>query len=205
MTFFRIVEQGHVGYIKNMSLPSEQIQKISRRRFVYYATFFTLGGGVFMSTKALLGSMRIAKDVEAKTISIKLSDLEHGKIMQINNTIRPMFITLRTHKELEQSQKMDEASLFAKPVKDVMRLRPNFRGELNPYVIVVEAICSSCDNGETLKYVDGPVWKWGCGHCAARFDGVGRLSAQHHGPILENLKIPAYKQGATSLYFTQTD
>ena len=156
----------------------------TRRDFLYIATGAVGAGGVAATLVPLIGQM----NPDASTIAagapveVDLGPVAEGQIIKVFWRGKPIFISHRTKKEIEEAQKVDANSL-PDPQADKDRVKAG-----KDQWLVLIGICThlGCIPLAHQGSYDG----WFCPCHGSVYDTSGRI---RQGPAPKNLYVPPYK------------
>ena len=155
----------------------------TRRDFLYIATGAVGAVGAAAALVPLIAQM----NPDASTIAagapveIDLAPIADGQIVKVFWRSKPIFISHRSKKEIEEAQKVAVASL-PDPEPDSERVKP---GHDQPLVVI--GICThlGCIPLAHQGEYDG----WFCPCHGSQYDTSGRI---RKGPAPKNLELPPY-------------
>lgn len=156
----------------------------NRRDFLYVATGAVAAVGVAASLWPLIDQM----NPDASTIAagapveVDLSLIEEGQIVKVFWRSKPVFISHRTKKEIEQARAVDWRNL-PDPQPDTARVK-----EGREQWLVVIGICTHL--GCIPLAHQGDYGGWFCPCHGSQYDTAGRV---RRGPAPANLYLPPYE------------
>ncbi|MGR7994064.1 MULTISPECIES: ubiquinol-cytochrome c reductase iron-sulfur subunit [unclassified Xanthobacter] len=161
---------------------TETSQKASRRDFLYIATGAVGAVGVAGMVWPFISQLQPDASVLAlSTTEVDISPIAEGQIVTVQWRGKPIFISHRTKKEIEEAQKADLASM-RDPQPDADRVKPG-----KDEWLVVIGICTHL--GCVPLGHQGAYDGWFCPCHGSVYDTSGRI---RQGPAPLNLALPPY-------------
>ena len=156
----------------------------TRRDFLYIATGAVGAVGAAAALVPLVAQMNPdASTIAAGApIEVDLAPIADGQIIKVFWRSKPIFISHRTKKEIEEAQKVDVASL-PDPEADSARVKQG-----HDQWLVVIGICTHL--GCIPLAHQGEYEGWFCPCHGSTYDTAGRI---RKGPAPKNLLLPPYK------------
>lgn len=155
----------------------------TRRDFLYIATGVVGAVGAAAALVPLIAQMNPdASTIAAGApIDVDLAPIADGQIIKVFWRSKPIFISHRTKKEIEEAQKVNVAAL-PDPEPDSARVKPG-----HDQWLVVIGICThlGCIPLPHQGEYDG----WFCPCHGSQYDSAGRVRV---GPAPQNMAIPRY-------------
>src|SRR5215467_3128386 len=156
----------------------------TRRDFLFIATASAGAVGAVATVWPLIAQMNPdASTIAAGApIEVDLGPIAEGQVIKVFWRSKPIFISHRSKKEIEEAQKVDVASL-PDPQADSARVKQG-----HDQWLVVIGICThlGCIPIAHQGDYDG----WFCPCHGSQYDASGRI---RRGPAPANLPIPPYK------------
>tara|TARA_Y100000590_G_scaffold220454_1_gene249505 strand:- start:245 stop:883 length:639 start_codon:yes stop_codon:yes gene_type:complete len=164
----------------------ENINKDSRRDFLYLSSVTIGGVGVATFMWPFLKSMNPAEDTLALgSTEVDLTNIAVGQSITIKWRGRPVFIRRRTQEEILEASKVIISSL-KDPAEDKDRVQ---REEW----LVLEGVCTHLGCvplGQKMSDTKGEYNGWFCPCHGSHYDSSGRI---RKGPAPTNLAVPPYQ------------
>ncbi len=156
----------------------------SRRDFLYIATGAVGAAGVAAAVVPLIAQMNPdASTIAAGApIEIDLSPIAQGQIIKVFWRSKPIFISHRNRKEIDEARSIDWHSL-PDPEPDSARTKPG-----HDQWLVVIGICTHL--GCIPLPHQGDYGGWFCPCHGSQYDTAGRV---RRGPAPKNLYLPPYE------------
>ncbi|MFN3657303.1 MAG: ubiquinol-cytochrome c reductase iron-sulfur subunit [Pseudolabrys sp.] len=156
----------------------------TRRDFLYIATGAVGAVGAAAALVPLIAQMNPdASTVAAGApIEVDLSPIAEGQIIKVFWRSKPIFISHRSKKEIEEAQKVNVASL-PDPETDAQRTKPGHE----PWLVVI-GICTHLGCIPLAK--QGEYDGFFCPCHGSAYDTSGRI---RKGPAPKNLPLPPYQ------------
>jgi ubiquinol-cytochrome c reductase iron-sulfur subunit len=156
----------------------------TRRDFLYIATGTVGAIGAAATLVPLIAQMNPdASTIAAGApIEVDLAPIAEGQVIKVFWRGKPIFISHRTKKEIEEAEKVDVATL-PDPQSDKDRVKPG-----KDQWLVLIGICThlGCIPLAHQGNYDG----WFCPCHGSQYDSSGRI---RQGPAPNNLALPPYK------------
>ena len=156
----------------------------TRRDFLFVATGAVAAVGAAAAVWPLISQMNPdASTIAAGApIEVDLAPIAEGQDIKVFWRGKPIYISHRTKKQIDEARKVPVASL-PDPQSDEARVKPG-----KDQWLVVIGICThlGCVPIGHMGEYDG----WFCPCHGSEYDGAGRV---RRGPAPENLAIPPYK------------
>ncbi len=155
----------------------------TRRDFLYIATGAVAAVGAAATLVPLIGQMNPdASTVAAGApIEVDLAPIAEGQVIKVFWRSKPIFISHRTKKEIDEARSVDVASL-PDPAPDSARVKQGHEQWL-----VVIGICTHL--GCIPLAHQGDYDGWFCPCHGSQYDTAGRI---RKGPAPANLPLPPY-------------
>jgi ubiquinol-cytochrome c reductase iron-sulfur subunit len=156
----------------------------TRRDFLYIATATVGTIGAVVTLVPLVAQMNPdASTIAAGApIEVDLSPISEGQVIKVFWRGKPIFISHRTQKEIEEARSVDVASL-PDPQTDQARVKPG-----HDQWLVLIGICTHL--GCIPIAHEGDYDGWFCPCHGSQYDSSGRI---RRGPAPLNLAIPPYE------------
>jgi ubiquinol-cytochrome c reductase iron-sulfur subunit len=156
----------------------------TRRDFLYVATGIVGAAGAAVAAWPLITQMNPDGSTVAAgaPVEIDLSPIADGQIVKVFWRSKPIFISHRTKKEIEEARAVDVASL-PDPQPDQKRVK-----EGHDQWLVVIGICTHL--GCIPLAHQGDYDGWFCPCHGSQYDTSGRI---RRGPAPANLALPPYE------------
>jgi len=172
---------------------TETSQKATRRDFLYIATGAVGAVGVAGMVWPFVSQLQPDASVLAlSTTEVDLSPIAEGQIVTVQWRGKPIFISHRTKKEIEEAQQADIASM-KDPQPDADRVKAG-----KDEWLVAIGICTHLGCSPSDKLAPGPQpslpddWQGGflCACHGSTFDVAGRVFKNKPAP--DNLEVPPH-------------
>jgi ubiquinol-cytochrome c reductase iron-sulfur subunit len=156
----------------------------TRRDFLYIATGAVAAVGAGFTLVPLIAQMNPdASTVAAGApIEVDLAPIAEGQVIKVTWRSKPIFISHRTKKEVEEAQAVPLSSL-PDPQTDQERTKPGHESWLVVIGICTHLGCIPISN-------QGDYGGWFCPCHGSHYDDSGRI---RRGPAPANLAIPPYQ------------
>ena len=156
---------------------------LDRRDFVVLTASAVAAVGAATCVWPLINSLNPAEDVLAlSSVEVDIANIKPGQTLKVMWRGKPVFITHRTEKQIEES-KATPLSELRDPQTDQERVQPGHEQWL-----VMIAVCThlGCIPIENKGDYDG----YFCPCHGSHYDSAGRI---RRGPAPKNLFIPSYR------------
>jgi ubiquinol-cytochrome c reductase iron-sulfur subunit len=156
----------------------------TRRDFLYIATGTVGIVGAVAATLPLISQMNpdASTVAAAAPVEVDLSPIAEGQVIKVFWRSKPIFISHRTKKEIDEARAVDWRSL-PDPQSDTERVKPDHEQWL-----VVIGICTHL--GCIPLSHKGDYGGWFCPCHGSHYDTAGRI---RRGPAPANLYLPPYQ------------
>jgi ubiquinol-cytochrome c reductase iron-sulfur subunit len=156
----------------------------TRRDFLYIATGAAGAIGVGLALVPLIAQMNpdAATIAAGAPIEVDLAPIAQGQVIKVTWRSKPIFISHRTAKEVEEAKAVPLSSL-RDPQTDAQRTKEGHE----PWLIVI-GICTHL--GCIPIAQTGDYGGWFCPCHGSHYDNAGRI---RQGPAPLNLAIPPYR------------
>ena len=159
---------------------------VSRRDFLYVATGALATVGALAAVWPFIDQMNPSADVRAmSTTEIDLEPIELGQRITVVWQSKPVFISHRTQKEIDQSRSVDLAELRDPETDEARTLKPEW--------LVVVGICTHLGCIPLGQKSTDPRGNWNGWFCpchGSHYDTAARI---RQGPAPRNLDVPPYE------------
>ena len=168
------------------SAPKDAAEDASRRDFLLVATATVGAVGAALATWPFIHSMNPAADTLAlASTSVDLSAIEVGQRITVVWRGKPVFISRRTQKEIDEARSVDIDGLPDPQVDDERVKQAEW--------LVVVGICTHLGCiplGQKSGDPHGEYGGWFCPCHGSHYDTSGRI---RKGPAPRNLELPPYE------------
>lgn len=173
---------------------SHEVIDEEKRDFIHIMTGAVAAAGGAALAWPLVNQMAMAADTKAAgSVEIDLANVQEGSQIKVLWRGKPIFVRHRTAEEIAEADAVDVNQL-PDPQTDNDRIRPNFKGEIDPRFLVMVGVCThfGCVPSSEQNVVDprGKYGGWYCPCHGSHYDTSGRIRL---GPAPANLVIPPYE------------
>ena len=163
----------------------------TRRDFLLLATAAFGAVGVGAAVWPLIDQMNPAADVLAvSTTELNLAPIEVGQRITVTWRGKPVFVSRRTQKEIDEAAKVNVAELVD-PETDAQRTK-------KPEWLIIVGVCTHLGCiplGQKPTDQRGEFNGWFCPCHGSQYDTSGRI---RKGPAPKNLQVPTYEIAANN-------